>query len=151
MTGLNSPTERTLEVRGNSAQQLASNLVQTLCEVVGVRGDEWDSRSVIPIQAEGPTHGEMLNALITSLLETVGSSSTQLVDAEISHVIDTDDGVRAWGYLWFGTTQSMEPYPSLSEPPTLTSLPTGEFSMRVTLVTGSEPSDHDAAAPAIAP
>lgn len=141
--------DRAVEVHGSAPEQLATNLVRALCEIDDVIGEERDSRTVVPVQATGATLAEMLHGLIGDVLDAVEASPTQVIDADISHVMMSGDGLRAWGYLWFGTERSSIAHSSLSGPPCVTELSNGELSASITLSRADEQVD-DPAMPAVA-
>lgn len=101
MTDLGNRHEHVIKARGDSPEEVANHLVQSLAGVLGTAGKDRDSASVVPVQASGATLDEMLEGLAGDLLEIVDSSPTLIVDAELSHVMMTADGFRAWGYVWF--------------------------------------------------
>jgi hypothetical protein len=132
-------SERVVEVQGSSPEELATRLIRILCGIGGRTGEERNARTVVPIQAAGATLAEMLYALADDALDTIESSPTQVLDAEIAQVMMTGDGVRAWGYLWFGTEPPAIASPSPSGPPVVTERPDGELSARVTLAVSDAP------------
>lgn len=138
-------TEQLVEAHAGSPEALVAQVVESLCELLGAGGEERDSHTVVPIEATGATLEEMLHGLVADMLDNVGASSAQVVDAEISHVMTTQDGVRAWGYLWFGMDHPTNRSPSLAGPPRVTTLSSGELNVRMTLLVSDAPVDHGAA------
>jgi hypothetical protein len=139
MSDFRKRSERVVEVQGNSPEELATRLVRILGGIGGTAGEERNARTVVPIQAAGATLAEMLYALTDDALDAIESSPTQVLDAEIAQVMMAGDGVRAWGYLWFGTEPQAIASPSPSGPPVVTERPDGELSVRVILPVSDAP------------
>lgn len=127
-------SEHVIHAHGSSPEKVANHLLQTLIELLGAAGEERDSAMVVPVQASGVTLEDLLESLVGDLLDIVDSSPTQVVDAELSHVMKTGDGLRAWGYVWFGKEASTDRSPSLKSPLELSTFENGELDVRVTLL-----------------
>lgn len=72
--------------------------------------------------------------LVTDFLEVANSAPTKVVDAELSHLMRTGDGLRAWGYVWLGTDESAGRSLELKERPVFSPLDSGELEVRMTIL-----------------
>lgn len=135
MTGTVNPAEHDMRVLGKSPEQLAHAVARSLREFVGADGEDRDRASAVLFQASGTTIAEMLEDLITDLVEVMSSAPTRMVDAELSHVMKTEDGWRAWGYAWFGKEQAGEYSLALGHPPRVSTVEGGNLELRTTILT----------------
>lgn len=126
--------EHVIHTHGGSPEEVANHLVQSLLELLRAASEGRDSAAVVPVQASGATLDEMLEGLVRDLLDIVDASPTRIVDAELSHVMKTGDGFRAWGYVWFGQTESTARALSLETGLDLSTLANGELDVRATLL-----------------
>lgn len=126
--------EHVIHAHGGSPEEVANRLMQSLLELLRAAGEGRDSAAVVPVQASGATLDEMLEGLVRDLLDIVDASPTRIVDAELSHVMKTGDGFRAWGYVWFGQAESTDRALSLESGLDLSTLANGELDVRVTLL-----------------
>lgn len=133
MTHVENQSELFVHAHGDSPEGVATHLIQSLVGVLSADGGQRDSASVAPLQASGATLNEMLDALIRDLLETVNSSPARIVDAELSHVMATAEGLRAWGYVWLGNEASISRSLSIKDHLELSTPETGGFEARVAL------------------
>lgn len=148
MTQVENQSEIVVHAHGDSPESVSIQLVQSLLGNLGSDGGQRDSASVAPLQASGATLNEMLDALIRDFLETVNSSPTQIVDAELSHVMTTGEGLRAWGYVWLGNEASIGRSLSIKDHLELFTLETGGFELRVAILALGSPHERATSAAA---
>lgn len=130
--------EHPIRVCGRSPEHLVAHAVQLLLAVLGepARG-EGGAGSVVTFQASGGTMEVLLQSLAVDVLNSVEASSTGLADAEVSHVMKTDEGLRAWGYLRFGTEPSLDHRTRVGDGVSVATLPDGGFELRISLLGGA--------------
>lgn len=126
--------ERVLHAHGGSPEGVTNHLLQCLLELLGAADQERDSGSVVPVQASGATLDEMLKGLVEDFFDIVDSSPARATAAELSHVMKTGDGWRAWGYVWFGQEKSTGCVPSLTSPLEVVTAENGELDVRATVL-----------------
>lgn len=129
-------TEHSIVVRGESPESLIAEAVQSLLVVLrgAGNGGEGEAGSIVPFQASGATIEAMLRSLVNDILESVGASPSLLVDAEVSHVMKTDEGLRSWGYLRFGTGTAVDRDSWSADGVSVTTPLDGEFEFRILLL-----------------
>lgn len=129
-------TEHSIVVRGESPESLISEVVQSLLVVLGGAGNggEDEAGSIVPFQASGATTEALLWSLVNDILEAVGASPSRLVDAEVSHVMRTDEGLRSWGYLRFGIGNAVDRDSWSADGVTVTTPLDGELEFHVLLL-----------------
>lgn len=141
MADVENRSEVVIHAHGDSPEDVASHLVQALLEAMETAAEERDSASVVPMQASGSTLDGMLEGLVRDLLEIADSSLTRVVDAELSHVMKTGEGLRAWGYVWLGKEGSTNHFLMLKNHLDLYAPETGGFEVRMTLLVLARPVD----------
>lgn len=129
-------TEHSIVVRGESPESLIAEVVQSLLVVLrgAGKGGEDEGGSIVPFQASGATIEAMLRSLVNDILESVGASPSRLVDAELSHVMKTDEGLRSWGYLRFGTETAVDRDSWSADGVSVTTPLDGELEFRILLL-----------------
>ncbi len=141
MTHVENQREFVLHAHGLSPEGVATDLIRSLLGLLGPAGGQRESASVAPLQASGRTLEEMLEELARDFLETVESSPSRVVDAELSHVMKTGDVLRAWGYIWFGKEASVNRSFSVKGDLDLFTTEMEGFEVRVTLLVSGAPLD----------
>lgn len=133
VTEFNVRTEQPLLVRGESPEHLVAQAVQSLLGVLGgaTKVDEDQAGPVVPFQGSGATLEVLLRSLVDDILERVEGSPERLVDAEVAHVMKTDEGLRSWGYLRFGPGSDVVRRSWLVEDVRVTSLPDGDLELHI--------------------
>ncbi len=106
MRGSARSSEHDLIIQGRDVQELVRDAILAVRSLIHepVRSDARSRpESVVPFQAEGPSLAELVQRLLDDVLTAIIDSPTEMVDVELANVLETDKGLRAWGYLWFGS------------------------------------------------
>lgn len=125
--------ERIVDVRGGTLQALTQAVVDALGAYLGVDGRAADAALVEPMSGVGPTLDVMLAALAGDLLARVEDAASEVAAVEVSQVMATEDGYRAWGYLWLREQGEARRALTLTGPPRVVAEPSGELRVTLTL------------------
>lgn len=141
-------TEHRLLVRGESPEHLVAQAMQSLLGVLGGArfAGEDEAGPVVPFQGSGGTLETLLQTLVDDILERVEASPVRLVDVEVSHVMKTDEGLRSWGYLRFGSGSPVDRRSRMVEHASVTTLTDGDFELRMLIAEEAVESPLDALA-----
>jgi len=128
--------EHPIVVRGESAERVVGQAVQSLLTALGgaERADEDEAIFVVPFQASGGTIEALMQSLVDDIIGTVEASPAGLVDAEVSHVLKTDEGLRSWGILRFGTRQPLDQRVWSADEVSVSTHLGGSFQLRIVLL-----------------